>query len=167
MNLYSSTFIWNWFFKRLFLNSSEFPLSSTCRVTLRESNVVEISQSSNWAFFPTGRAFIYIGEPGARREIQTWNLQEPFWKHGRKTHCFSRETERFLSFLQSSSFRARVTWGTQWPWLKLRAAVFLQIVNGVCMVGGWGVGLCNCGKASWNFTVSFVSEWENKVQKKP
>lgn len=100
--------------------------------------MVEISQSSNWAFFPTGRAFfIYIGEPGARRENTNMESPRAFWKPSRKTHCFSREAEWFLSFLQSSSFRARVTWRNTVALAgSLGAAVFLQIVNGVCVVGG-------------------------------
>ena len=60
-----------------------------------------------------------------------------FWKHSRKTHCFSREAKWFLSFLQSSSFRARVTWGNTVALAgRLGAALFLQIVNGVCVVAG-------------------------------
>ena len=100
--------------------------------------MVEISQSSNWAFFPTGRAFfIYIGERGARRENTNMESPRAFWKHSRKTHCFSREAKWFLSFLQSSSFRARVTWGNTVALAgRLGAALFLQIVNGVCVVAG-------------------------------
>ena len=95
--------------------------------------MVEISQSSNWAFFPTGRAFfIYIGERGARRENTNMESPRAFWKHSRKTHCFSREAKWFLSFLQSGSFRARVTWGNTVALAgRVGAAVFLQIVNGV------------------------------------
>ena len=109
--------------------------------------MVEISQNSNWAFFPTGSAFfIYIGEPGARRENTNMESPRAFWKHSRKTHCFSREAKWFLSFLQSSSFRARVTWGNTGALAgRLGAAGFvcrLWMCGGVCVARGGGEWDC-------------------------
>lgn len=117
-------------------------------------------------FFPTGRAFfIYIGEHEARKGENT-NIKSPraFWKHSRKTQHLSERSQVVFEFTVK-----RQLWGendllgnVQWLWLEDEGLPFCRL-----WMRRKGERLCNCNKASWNFSVSFVSKQENKVLKKP
>lgn len=95
-----------------------------------------------------------MGECEAR-EGENTNMKSPraFWK------CSRRNTAPQLR----SSFGGK---GTSWGSPEVLAgrlwAATLQAVDGSEVGKG-----CDCSKASWNFSVPFVSKQENKVLRKP